>query len=210
MLSAMAAQAPRSYAMLERKVEERTHQLELANPRKVPLYGSGQPRPAAAAALPWACSSPDSRAYRRARTKPNCRAYGRNYCRDERPVQHAVGYFQARRWRAGPPNISEFPIAHLLKRIESTFAETARERGLSLRVVSSSACGTQRLNPARADSSEPGVQRSALYHAGWDRLGCRRRGGELGASKCGILVPAFRKISAEHLRRVLPARVSGP
>ena len=37
------------------------------------------------------------------------------------------------------PSISEFPVDHLLKRIETTFAATAREKGLRLRVVSSRA-----------------------------------------------------------------------
>ena len=37
------------------------------------------------------------------------------------------------------PNLSEFPIERLLKRIETTFAEAAREKGLRLAAVSSSA-----------------------------------------------------------------------
>jgi signal transduction histidine kinase/DNA-binding NarL/FixJ family response regulator len=35
------------------------------------------------------------------------------------------------------PSVSEFPVDHLLKRIEMTFAAAAREKGLRLRVVSS-------------------------------------------------------------------------
>ena len=37
------------------------------------------------------------------------------------------------------PNLTEFPVERLLKRIETTFTEAAREKGLRLRVVSSSA-----------------------------------------------------------------------
>ena len=37
------------------------------------------------------------------------------------------------------PAITDFPIAHLLKRTESTFAATARKKGLSFRIVSNSA-----------------------------------------------------------------------
>jgi len=37
------------------------------------------------------------------------------------------------------PNISEFPIAQLLERTESTFSATARKNGLSLRIVRNSA-----------------------------------------------------------------------
>ena len=36
------------------------------------------------------------------------------------------------------PNISEFPIAQLLERTESTFSATARKKGLSLRIVRNS------------------------------------------------------------------------
>src|ERR1700674_1735096 len=37
------------------------------------------------------------------------------------------------------PSISEFPVDHMLKRIETTFVATAREKGLRLRVVSNDA-----------------------------------------------------------------------
>jgi len=37
------------------------------------------------------------------------------------------------------PNLTEFPVEHLLKRMETTFAEAAREKGLRLRVVPSNA-----------------------------------------------------------------------
>jgi len=36
-------------------------------------------------------------------------------------------------------NVMEFPVAHLLNRIESTFREAAHEKGLSFQLVSSSA-----------------------------------------------------------------------
>src|SRR5204863_2451353 len=37
------------------------------------------------------------------------------------------------------PKIAEFPVAELLKRVETTFTEVARDKRLSLRVVASSA-----------------------------------------------------------------------
>jgi signal transduction histidine kinase len=37
------------------------------------------------------------------------------------------------------PNRTEFPVAQLLKRIETTFAGAARENGLALRIISSGA-----------------------------------------------------------------------
>src|SRR5207249_4999493 len=37
------------------------------------------------------------------------------------------------------PNVTDFPVAQLLQRIEHTFAEAAREKGVSLRVLPSEA-----------------------------------------------------------------------
>jgi signal transduction histidine kinase len=77
------------------------------------------------------------------------------------------------------PTISDFPIAHLLKRTESTFAATARKKGLSLRIVSNSAW-------VRSDSIL--LQRIllnlvsnavGLTASGGIVVGCRRRGGQL-------------------------------
>ena len=77
------------------------------------------------------------------------------------------------------PTISDFPIAHLLKRTESTFAATAHKKGLSLRIVSNSAW-------VRSDSIL--LQRILLnlvsnavsYTAsGGIVVGCRRRDGQL-------------------------------
>jgi signal transduction histidine kinase len=73
------------------------------------------------------------------------------------------------------PNISEFPIAHLLKRIERLPKRCAKRIVVAGRVE-------QRLG--RGDSIlleqhfRTWCQRSRC-HAGGDRLGCRRRGGEL-------------------------------
>ena len=66
-------------------------------------------------------------------------------------------------------SISEFPVDQLLKRIETTFAATARENGLRLRVVSSSGLGPQRLHPARTHPAQSGLQRRALHRARWSR-----------------------------------------
>jgi CheY-like chemotaxis protein len=77
------------------------------------------------------------------------------------------------------PTISDFPIAHLLKRTESTFAATARKKGLSLRILSNSAW-------VRSDSILLErillnlVSNAVSYTAsGGIVVGCRRRGGQL-------------------------------
>jgi signal transduction histidine kinase/integral membrane sensor domain MASE1 len=77
------------------------------------------------------------------------------------------------------PTISDFPIAHVLKRTESTFAATARKKGLSLRILSNSAW-------VRSDSILLErillnlVSNAVSYTAsGGIVVGCRRRGGQL-------------------------------
>jgi signal transduction histidine kinase/integral membrane sensor domain MASE1 len=77
------------------------------------------------------------------------------------------------------PTISDFPIAHVLKRTESTFATTGRKKGLSLRIVSNSAW-------VRSDSILLErillnlVSNAVSYTAsGGIVVGCRRRGGQL-------------------------------
>ena len=77
------------------------------------------------------------------------------------------------------PTISDFPIAHVLKRTESTFAATARKKGLSLRIVSNSAW-------VRSDSILLErillnlVSNAVSYTAsGGILVGCRRRGEQL-------------------------------
>src|SRR5262245_22571511 len=77
------------------------------------------------------------------------------------------------------PTISDFPIAHLLKRTESIFAATARKKGLSLRIVSNSAW-------VRSDAILLErillnlVSNAVSYTArGGIVVGCRRRGRQL-------------------------------
>jgi len=77
------------------------------------------------------------------------------------------------------PTISDFPIAHLFKRTESTFAATARKKGLSFRIVSNSAW-------VRSDSILLErillnlVSNAVRYTiSGGVVVGCRRRGRQL-------------------------------
>ena len=78
------------------------------------------------------------------------------------------------------PDATDFPIAHLLARIETTFAGAAREKGLSLRVVPSSAWVRSDVILLERILLNLVVQRGALHVAdGGVVVGCRRRGGQL-------------------------------
>ena len=134
----MAAELQNSYATLERKVEERTHQLELANRIKsrflaVASHDLRQPLHALGLFV----------ARLRNRLDPTERE------RIVELVDSAVAemreLFNAlldiSKIEAGVlvPNLTEFPIQRLLQRIETTFARAADDKGLRLRVISSAA-----------------------------------------------------------------------
>src|SRR5215471_11445837 len=74
------------------------------------------------------------------------------------------------------PTIAEFPVAELLGRIESTFAAVAKEKGLSLQLVSSSAW--VRSDPVLLERIVLNLVSNALRYttSGGMVVGCRRRG----------------------------------
>ena len=74
------------------------------------------------------------------------------------------------------PSLTEFPIAHLLQRLETTFANTAHQKGLRLRVVSSSAW--VRTDIVLLERILLNLMSNAVRHtsAGGVVVGCRRRG----------------------------------
>ena len=82
------------------------------------------------------------------------------------------------------PNLSEFPIERLLKRIESTFANVAREKGLRLGVVPSSAWVRsdfillERIVLNLASNAVRYTARGGVV------IGCRRRGNWLRIDVC--------------------------
>ena len=94
------------------------------------------------------------------------------------------------------PSISEFPIYHLLKRIETTFVATARENGLRLRAVSSRAWVRsdfillERVLLNLVSNAVRYTERGGVV------IGCRHRNGRLRIDVCdsGIGIP-------EHQRR---------
>lgn len=82
------------------------------------------------------------------------------------------------------PNVSEFPIEPLLTRVETTFAETARERGLRLSVVASSAWVRsdfillERILLNLVSNAVRYTRRGGVV------VGCRRRGAGLRIDVC--------------------------
>jgi signal transduction histidine kinase len=123
-----------SHATLERKVEERTQQLELANQAKSRFLAAASHdlrQPLHALGLFVAQLRGRMRATERSRVVE----------RIDTALAAMNELFSAlldiSKLDAGvlTPEVSDFPIARLLERIESTFAEAAREKKLSLRVV---------------------------------------------------------------------------
>jgi signal transduction histidine kinase/CheY-like chemotaxis protein len=82
------------------------------------------------------------------------------------------------------PNLTEFPVEQLLKRVETTFAESAREKGLRLGVVSSSAWVRsdfillERILFNLASNAVRYTTRGGVV------IGCRRRGARLRLDVC--------------------------
>jgi signal transduction histidine kinase/CheY-like chemotaxis protein len=165
----------RAQTELERKVEERTHQLELANAAKSRFL---------------AAASHDLRQPLHALGLLTARL---RICEAAAERERIIAQFAATlaetdqlfdalldisKLEAGAlvANVTEFPIAQILRRVETTFAEAAQEKGLALRVVSSSAW-------VRSDAILLGrivlnlVSNAVRYTArGGVIVGCRRRG----------------------------------
>src|SRR5262245_60424977 len=134
----MAGRLQESYATLEHKVEERTRQLELANLAKSRFLAAAshdlrQPLHALGLFV----------AQLRGRVRANERR--RIVARIDAALSAMNELFNAlldiSKLDAGvlTPSITEFPVAKLLDRVDTTFTGAAREKGLSLRVISSSA-----------------------------------------------------------------------
>jgi signal transduction histidine kinase/CheY-like chemotaxis protein len=134
----MAARLQESYATLEHKVEERTRQLELANLAKSRFLAAASHdlrQPLHALGLFVAQLHGQVRANERRRI----------VARIDAALSAMNELFNAlldiSKLDAGvlTPSITEFPVAKLLDRVDTTFTGAAREKGLSLRVISSSA-----------------------------------------------------------------------
>src|SRR5262249_961412 len=136
--NSMAAQLQDSYATLERKVEERTRQLEVANLAKSRFLAAASHdlrQPLHALGLFVAQLRPQMSAEERTRIieRVNASVSTMN------ELFNALLDISKLDAGATTPNLSDFPVAQLFARIESTFAEPAREKNLSFRVIPSSA-----------------------------------------------------------------------
>jgi signal transduction histidine kinase/CheY-like chemotaxis protein len=134
----MAERLQESYATLERKVEERTSQLELANLAKSRFLAAAshdlrQPLHALGLFVAQLQSRPDSPDRDRLFERINASVAAMN------ELFNAL--LDISKLDAGVlnPNITEFFVEELLDRVETTFADAAREKGLSLRFVRSRA-----------------------------------------------------------------------
>jgi signal transduction histidine kinase/CheY-like chemotaxis protein len=130
----MAARLEDSYATLEHKVEERTRELDIANKAKSRFLAAASHdlrQPLHALGLFVAQLQGRMRAAERKQL----------ISRIDAALSAMNELFNAlldiSKLDAGvlTPTITEFPVARLLKRVETTFAEAAREKGLSLRVI---------------------------------------------------------------------------
>jgi signal transduction histidine kinase/CheY-like chemotaxis protein len=134
----MAAQLQDSYAMLERKVEERTHQLEAANLAKSRFIAAAshdlrQPLHALGLFVAELQSRLDSPQRDRLIERIDASLAAMN------ELFNAL--LDVSKLDAGvvTPDVADFPVAELLARIETTFAGAARAKGLSLRIMPSTA-----------------------------------------------------------------------
>jgi signal transduction histidine kinase/CheY-like chemotaxis protein len=134
----MAARLQESYATLEGKVEERTRQLEVANLAKSRFLAAAshdlrQPLHALGLFV----------AQLRGRTRADERKWivGRLEAALSAMNELFNALLDVSKLDAGvlKPDLADFPVAQLLRQIETTFAGAAREKGLSLRVVMSGA-----------------------------------------------------------------------
>jgi CheY-like chemotaxis protein len=102
------------------------------------------------------------------------------------------------------PNITEFPMAHLLQRLETTFAGAAHEKGLSLRVMPSQAW--VRSDFILLERVLLNLVSNAIRYTsrGGAVIGCRRRNGSLRIEVCdtGVGIPEDQRqnIFAEFYR----------
>jgi signal transduction histidine kinase/CheY-like chemotaxis protein len=207
--NSMAVQLQESYATLEHKVEERTNQLELANLAKSRFLAAASHdlrQPLHALGLFTAqLHAPMSAAERR-------RVVGRIDAALAAMNELFNALLDISKLDAGgtTPNLSEFPAAQLLNRIENTFAGAARERGLSLRVISTNAW--VRSDFILIEQILLNLVSNAVRYtsSGGLVVGCRRRGAalriEVWDTGAGIPRDQHENIFGEFYRLGVPDR----
>jgi signal transduction histidine kinase len=207
--NSMAAQLQESYATLERKVVERTHQLELANLAKSRFLAAAshdlrQPLHALNLFIAQLRSERDKVEQGRLIGRLDAATGAMNELFD--------ALLDISKLDAGvlAPSISDFPVARLLKRIETTFLTAAREKQLHLRVVPSSAW--IRSDFILLERVMLNLVSNAVRYTdrGGVVIGCRRRDGHLRLEVCdsgiGIREERRTEIFGEFCQLAEPGR----
>ena len=174
----MAAQLQDSYVTLERKVEERTRELEVANQAKSRFLAAASHdlrQPLHALGLFVAQLHGRIRADRR----------GQIVTRIEAALAAMNELFSAlldvSKLDAGvmTPKLADFPVAQLFERLEATFTESAREKSLSLKIIQSSAW--VRSDVILLERILSNLVSNAIRYTASGRVtvGCRRQGDKL-------------------------------
>jgi signal transduction histidine kinase/DNA-binding NarL/FixJ family response regulator len=186
----MATQLHESYGSLERKVQERTQQLHLTNQAKSRFLAAAshdlrQPLHALNLFIAQLSAEKDQ--------AERDRLVGRMHAAVTAMNELFSALLDISKLDAGVlvPSISEFPVNHLLSRIETTFAVPAREKGLRLRVIASNAW--LRSDIILLERILLNLVSNAVRYTdrGGIVIGCRHRGDRLRIDVCdtGIGVP---------------------
>lgn len=211
--NAMAARLEQSHASFEKQVEQRTHQLELANLAKsrflaVASHDLRQPLHALGlfiAELPAHVHTIEGR-----------RIVGRIDAAVAAVNEMLNSLLDISRLDAGAylPRISQFPVGQLLGRIEATFAAAAAERKLCLRIVQSKAWVQS--DALKLERILLNLVSNALQCTvrGGVVVGCRRRGNQLRIevwdSGPGIAEGERQKIFSEFYQVASPGEERRP
>jgi signal transduction histidine kinase len=208
----MAERLQESYANLELKVRERTHQLELANLAKsrfLAVASHDLSQPLHALGLFIAQLRADMASGEReeviARIDAAMAAMNELFSALMDISKLDTGVLA--------PNLTEFPVEQLLSRMQATFAHAAREKGLRLRIASSNTW--VRSDPLLLERILLNLVSNAVRYTalGGIVIGCRRRGRllriEVWDSGIGIPHDQQRNIFSEFYQVAGPERRSG-
>ena len=211
-LNLMATQLQGSYATLELKVEERTHQLQAANLAKSRFLAAAshdlrQPLHALNLFVSQLRAETDQAERERLAVRIGMAVKNMNELFD--------ALLDISKLDAGAlsANVSAFPVDEVLKLVEATFAPAAQEKGLSLRVVQSTAW--IRSDAILLERIMLNLVSNAVRYTskGGIVLGCRRAGDRLRIEVCdtglGIPEDQQRNIFNEFYQVATPERNRG-